>query len=338
MHGLTHRRSNPAQTHIQTRVQTRVLRLGVGLALFAAPPAFSQGVLSPPGAPAPTMKSLEQIEPRKVLGVAGQTSTLGLTINTPGSYVLLGPVAVSSGNAILITTNDVILDLNGFTLSSTATGVIGHGILVNQGLSNILLRNGSIRGQTRYEGGSYTNVGFHLGVYVNTDTENVVAEDLQVHGVFAGIYCPVVRRCHVAVCSDTGIEAHTVSDSTARDCGDKCIDAVMAQNCIGSGNNIGIAAGIATHCVGESVTWYGITATCAHQCYGSSTSGIGLYASKTASNCVGTSGTGVGLKTGTASFCNGLSYGGNAIEATIAVACTADHGAIVSGSKQLGTP
>src|SRR6188768_715136 len=76
---------------------------------------FAQGSLTPPaGAPAPVMKSLDQIEARTPI------SSAPFTITAPGSYYLIGNLSVSSGNAIVIATNDVTLDLNGFTISSTA--------------------------------------------------------------------------------------------------------------------------------------------------------------------------------------------------------------------------
>src|SRR5262245_25481316 len=74
--------------------------------------AFAQGALTPPGAPAPTMKTLAQIEPRTPI------SSAPFTISSPGSYYLTTNVTVSTGDAITITVNNVTLDLNGFTIAS----------------------------------------------------------------------------------------------------------------------------------------------------------------------------------------------------------------------------
>ena len=63
----------------------------LALMLSALPvprPAFAQGPLTPPGAPAPTMKSLDQVEPRIAVN---STNTPGgadslYKITQPGSY------------------------------------------------------------------------------------------------------------------------------------------------------------------------------------------------------------------------------------------------------------
>jgi parallel beta-helix repeat protein len=78
--------------------------------------ALAQGTLTPPGVPAPTMKTLEQIEPRTPI------SSLPFTITNPGSYFLTTNLTgVSGQNGVTVEANNVALDLRGFTL----TGVPG---------------------------------------------------------------------------------------------------------------------------------------------------------------------------------------------------------------------
>jgi hypothetical protein len=103
--------------------------------------AFAQGSLTPPGPPAPAMKTLVEIEPRTPI------SSAPFTITNSGSYYLTTNLNVSTGNGITIATNGVTLDLSGFTISSTASNsATPYGILLNSGLSDITIFNGHIRG------------------------------------------------------------------------------------------------------------------------------------------------------------------------------------------------
>jgi hypothetical protein len=119
---------------------------------------FAQGSLTPPGAPAPTMKSLDQIEARTPI------SSAPYTISQPGSYYLTTNLNVTSGDAIDINTNGVTLDLNGFTLFSTDPGNTGTGILLGSGLNDITIFNGHIRGGITNNAGVYSGNGFVNGV------------------------------------------------------------------------------------------------------------------------------------------------------------------------------
>jgi len=102
--------------------------------------ATGQGPLTPPGAPAPNFKTLEQVEPRTPV------SALPFTISQPGSYYLTtnltGDVGVTNG--ITIQADGVALDLMGFELR----GGTGIGVYVPSSRTNITIRNGSVRGWT----------------------------------------------------------------------------------------------------------------------------------------------------------------------------------------------
>src|SRR4051812_49280805 len=95
--------------------------------------AFGQGGLTPPGAPAPTMKTLDQIEARTLI------SAVPFTIDASGSYYLTNNVSVTTGDAITIAASGVVLDLNGFTITSTAASANGTAILINSGLHDITI-------------------------------------------------------------------------------------------------------------------------------------------------------------------------------------------------------
>ena len=101
---------------------------------------FAQGGLTPSAAPAPTMKTLAQIEPRTPI------SSLPFNITNAGSYYLTtnltGLVGVTNG--ITISAGDVTLDLMGFAL----VGGAGDGIRVSVTCTNIAVRNGTVRGWT----------------------------------------------------------------------------------------------------------------------------------------------------------------------------------------------
>jgi parallel beta-helix repeat protein len=107
-------------------------------AFFIPHSAFGQGALTPPGAPAPLFKTLDQVEPRTPI------SSLPITLSNSGSYYLTSNLTgVAGTNGITITADDVTLDLSGFAL----VGVVGstNGILASGNRTNLLIRNGSIR-------------------------------------------------------------------------------------------------------------------------------------------------------------------------------------------------
>lgn len=124
-----------------------------------------------PGSPEARVKSLNQIEPRTYI------DSLPYAITEPGAYYLIGSLSSSSNtDGIVISCNDVILDLNGFTINGTTATL--SAINVAQPCNNLIIRNGVIRGWGRiginalnatdssYEDlKSYNNQlsGFHVG-------------------------------------------------------------------------------------------------------------------------------------------------------------------------------
>src|ERR1700704_2911468 len=103
-----------------------------GAALLASTMSiFAQGSLTPPGAPAPTMKTLNQIESRTGIDPSVPGFTTPYNITQPGSYYLAGNINISNGtSAIVISTDNVTLDLNGFALISTSNPAAGSGVLL----------------------------------------------------------------------------------------------------------------------------------------------------------------------------------------------------------------
>ena len=311
--------------------------------------AFCQGgSLTPPGTPAPTMKSLDQIEPRTPI-----TNTTAVTISASGSYYLTANISITNGSAITITASQVTLDLNGFTLSSTEASPTGTGILLVGGNTDITILNGHIKGGVTYHGGgSYSGPGFAAGIYYSvTAPYNVRVSGVSVSGCSTyGIYLSVgnatiVESCPVFDIGSYGIEADSVSQSAASQCGSVAIAANIASDCNGfstgslglyanfsanncygqtASSNPGLSATTANNCQGQNNgSGDGLDAVTANNCQGQSTgSGTGLSASQTAMGCYGLSATGKGLSTTTANNCNGLSNGsGDGLDANTANNC-----------------
>lgn len=290
----------------------------------------------PPGAPAPTMKSLDQIEPRTPIPASPAVPVTGphFNITTPGSYYLTGNVVVSSGDAIRITSNDVTLDLNGFRISSTLTGSgLGTAISIPGSFSRLTVRNGFIvSGTTVVAGGAVTGAGFIQGIYSSSSINQALVENVHVTGVTSdGIFLDtqgIVRDCTVRNCGTRGIVADNVTNSSADNCGQTGITGRDISNSSGTGNTVvGIScSGNAINCTATSISGTGLS------CNGNVSNSTG-FTTSTASNTYGIA------ATGTASYCRGRKDAGIAIFANIAIGCTVSGtGTVSSPQKFLGTP
>jgi hypothetical protein len=290
------------------------------------PSAFAQGPLTPPGPPAPTMKSLDQIEPRRPI------SSAPFTISTSGSYYLTKNLAVSGGNAITVTTDDVTLDLNGFTISSKANPAAGSGVRLSDSRRNITIRNGTIRGAVEFSGGNFSGAGFLDGIsFAGLGPNNILVIDLRVSGCLDdGIDLSTtgptsVTRCVVHTVGGSGIVAGSVDSCSARVCGASGIVADNATNSLGesTGGSPGLFAVTANNCRGLSETGQGLSATDATNCRGESNGGGSGLSAMTALNCRGTSKAGPGIMASNANNCTGTSTSGVGLSAVIATNCIA---------------
>ena len=115
--------------------------------------ALAQGTLTPPSAPAPTMKSLDQIDthvdtaaaakriPINAVTTPGNSATT-YAITQPGSYYLTGNLNGELGkDGIDILTDNVTVDLNGFAVIGALISNVG----IYSNNDNVALRNGTVR-------------------------------------------------------------------------------------------------------------------------------------------------------------------------------------------------
>jgi len=212
-------------------------------------PCAAQGSLTPPGAPAPAMKSLSQIEARTpvdALNTPGNVS-FEFYINQPGSYYLTGNITGISGkNGIGIAANNVTVDLNGFTLALTGAPGLLSGVFAYNNLTNIIVRNGTVTGWNRG---------------LNSFANYCIFENLVVSANLYGIQCAgsaEVRNCTIIGNNSFGVEVDG-SDSL-----------VVGNHFVGNNaaNSPGLAAIYVTgsnnhvennHVTGSGVLGYGIS-------------------------------------------------------------------------------
>jgi parallel beta-helix repeat protein len=206
--------------------------------LASASMLFGQGALTPPGAPAPTMKTLDQVQPRTL--IPGGTAVF--TISSEGSYYLSGNLSIASGNAITVNASNVTIDLQGFELIGAGGGNIG--IIINGGISNVTIRNGTIR---NFPSGGINGIGnptvrvekvralnngsVGINVDVNGAVIDCVAEANASTGILGADNC-LIHNCQSI--SNTGTNSHGISVGN-----DAQISGCVARGNSGNGFNLG---------------------------------------------------------------------------------------------------
>lgn len=264
------------------RIATAGLLITVHCSLITG--LFAQGPLTPPGPPAPTFKTLEQVEPRVPIATNTTPGDVNnqFIISQPGSYYLTtNIVAVAAKYGIRIQADDVTLDLHGFALIGVAGSL--DGVIVSGLRTNIAIRNGTVR--------SWGNSGVTANGASNCQYQDLRLSANGQWGLNCGFNSAVVN-CTAYRNGNTGIEA--VTGSTINGCaaslntgnGIRAADASTVNGCAASYNT---GDGIKTS-AGSTVT----------DCSTRSNGGRGIFAndSSTVRGCTAYGNTGVGIETG----------------------------------------
>jgi parallel beta-helix repeat protein len=264
--------------------------------MFMAIHVQAQGGLAPTAAPAPTMKTLQQVEPRIDLATVSGDASYHHVITNSGSYYLSNNLGVTLANGISISVAGVTLDLNGFEISR-ASGSGVRGISIASGGDRVTVRNGTI-------------VGFQYGIQDDTYSKSCLYEKLAVsgctsYGMFTGTASRIID-CRAHGNPGTGI----ISGSGAS------LDGCTASNNGGDGIYVGSGSSLNGCTADKNQGSYGIRAgngSSLANCsaYDNEATGIRAGNGSSLANCSASSNKSTGIYTPGGSSLDGCTASGN---------------------------
>ena len=295
--------------------------LGAAAIAVVATQVFSQGPLTPPGAPAPTMKTLAQIEPRIDILTLPGSATAEHVISQAGSYYLSDNLTVTKASGIEIGSSSVTLDLMGFQITRNlfTPGTADAIVITGSGAVNIKIKNGTIIG-AKIANGIVSTV---TGVLANIRVSELSVIANSSDGINLGFAkSNYVDHCSIENSGGKGIVAGEISNSTSENC---TSDAIYASGSVS--NCRGVTAEVPAG--GGSLTTIGIFAQGnVTDSYGSSKGNSsfshGIHSNQNVSNSTGIAESGLGIfcaqnvtnSSGTSTSNNGIEATGNVMSST----------------------
>ncbi|MCH8966709.1 MAG: right-handed parallel beta-helix repeat-containing protein [Planctomycetes bacterium] len=196
------------------------------------------------------MKTLAEIEPRTAINATNTPGDVGsiFKITQPGSYYLTGNVTGAVGvTGIVVTADDVTVDLNGFALIGVPESL--DGITASVAVNNLAVHNGTISkwgrtgvdafdaGNSQFDNLRVSNNGWGLEIGPGGTITNCTARNNSNIGILARLGS-VVRGCAAMSNGMFGIFAQgncTVIDCTTTN---NTFDGISVEdNCLVQGNH-----------------------------------------------------------------------------------------------------